>query len=73
MLAVCLTGELRWFALALSNLRHLLLSRLGEPWRGFYVGAADRSYLDARPLLLTVPIASTALRRGRRKEATSPT
>ena len=44
VLAVSLTGQLRWFQLTLATLRRFLLFPLNHPWRGFYVGPADEGF-----------------------------
>ena len=44
MLAVCLTGALRWPELSLAALRRLLLLGLHDDWRAFFVGPADGSF-----------------------------
>ena len=48
--AVCLTGQLRWSALTLANLRQFVLREL-HSWRGYYVGPADAAYAEAKVVL----------------------
>ena len=50
-LAICLTGQARWFALSLANLRQFVLRFVQFHWRGFYVGPADLHFSAARTLL----------------------
>ena len=52
MLAVCLTGQLRWFALTLANIEHLVLRRINGPHRLFFVGpVGERSFDSAAQVL----------------------
>ena len=52
MLAVCLTGALRWPELTVATLRQLLLLQLTESWRAFYVGPADLPFLQSARRML---------------------
>ena len=49
--AVCITGALRWPEISLPTLRQLLLLRIKEPQKLFFIGPADAAYQTAKPLL----------------------
>ena len=53
MLAVCLTGQLRWFELTLATLKHLVLGRLTSPHRVFFVGPAGDGPFEPAEQALT--------------------
>ena len=40
LLAICLTGQLRWHTLTLANLQHFVLARLQTAHRLYYIGPA---------------------------------
>jgi hypothetical protein len=42
LLAVCLTGQLRWHTLTLANLQHFVLGRLATAHRLYYIGPGER-------------------------------
>ena len=52
MLAICLTGALRWPEFTLASLRQMLLLGLNEPWRAYFVGPADATYFQSAQMLL---------------------
>ena len=41
LLAVCLTGQLRWHTLTLANLQHFVLGRLATAHRLYYIGPGE--------------------------------
>ena len=50
-LAVCLTGQLRWHALTLANLKQFVLSRLESSHRLYFVGPAGEHYDSTKRVL----------------------